>query len=253
MDNKARMLEEIAANGHVALNTVQYDGWILKFTNGYTTRVNSVSVLYPSAKPFEEKLKYCEEMYARQGLPTSFKLTEYDTELTSQLKEHGYKILKETDVMELALENIDDDFDGESSADSGFQGCTFSFEPTEWLPYYFDYEGVTNEADRETFREMLTKVKIEAVYGSLMNDGKVVGSASLAIDQGYALLQNVVVTSELRGKGLGEKMCRAMIQKAKDQGAHHVFLQVVEDNGPAMNLYKKLGFEKLYTYWYMKK
>ena len=44
-----------------------------------------------------------------------------------------------------------------------------------------------------------------------------------------------------------------MIAKVGDMGAEHVFLQVVQTNQAAMNLYRKLGFRKDYTYWYMRK
>ena len=43
------LFEEVASNAHVALNIMQYDGWILKFSEGHTNRANSVSMIYPSA------------------------------------------------------------------------------------------------------------------------------------------------------------------------------------------------------------
>ena len=45
----------------------------------------------------------------------------------------------------------------------------------------------------------------------------------------------------------------AEFEKSQKEGAHHSYLQVVQTNDIAVNLYKKLGFEKLYSYWYMKK
>ena len=42
------LFEEMASNAHVALNIMQYDGWILKFSEGHTNRANSVSMIYPS-------------------------------------------------------------------------------------------------------------------------------------------------------------------------------------------------------------
>lgn len=67
------------------------------------------------------------------------------------------------------------------------------------------------------------------------------------------MLHNVVVDPEQRGKGLGEKLCRAILAKAKEDGARYAYLQVVQGNNIALNLYHKLGFKKVYTYWYMKK
>ncbi len=85
-----------------------------------------------------------------------------------------------------------------------------------------------------------------------MYDGKPVACSSATIENGYMLLQNVIVSAELRGHGFGKKVCNAILEKARDAGAHHSYLQVVQTNTIAVNLYKNLGFEKLYSYWYMK-
>ncbi|MBO4514863.1 MAG: GNAT family N-acetyltransferase [Lachnospiraceae bacterium] len=258
MTEKVRLLEEIGANGHVALNVLQYDGWLLRFSNGYTSRANSVCVLYSSTKPVEEKIAYCEKCYAGQGLPTIFKVTDQDQEFSDLLLKRGYEVVTPTDVMETAawdaagesvcLENV-----GQANGGCGEARCVFSSEPSKWLPYYFAFENLTDETKKNTFQKMLSKVMIDAAYGILYFEGEPVACASIAVERGYALLHNVIVTSVMRGKGLGEKLCRAMISKAKEMGAEHVFLQVVQSNQVAMNLYQKLGFQKKYTYWYMKK
>ena len=71
-------------------------------------------------------------------------------------------------------------------------------------------------------------------------------------ENGYSLLHNVVVSPGLRGIGLGRKLCQAAIMKSGECGASHIFLQVMQNNPVALNLYKKLGFEKQYTYYYLK-
>jgi len=275
MTEKVRFLEEIGANGHVALNVMQYDGWLLRFSNGYTSRANSVCVLYPSTRPVEEKIAYCEKCYAEQGLPTIFKVTDLDKEFSDLLVRRGYEIVTPTDVMEVVAwdadaenenaenayaekenaesENACNEHTGQVSDGLGETYCVFSSEPTEWLPHYFAFENVTDETKKKTFQKMLSRVMIDVSYGILYYEGEPVACASIAVEHGYALLHNVIVTSSMRGKGLGEKLCRAMITKAKEMGADHVFLQVVQSNQVAMNLYKKLGFQKDYTYWYLKK
>ncbi|MCR5458572.1 MAG: GNAT family N-acetyltransferase [Acetatifactor sp.] len=266
MTEKVRFLEEIGANGHVALNVMQYDGWLLRFSNGYTSRANSVCVLYPSTRPVEEKITYCEKCYASQGLPTIFKVTDLDKEFSDLLARRGYEIVTPTDVMEVASWDAEDETschenDGQAKyenvrQESGGLGkahCEFSHEPSAWLPHYFAFENLTDETKKNTFQKMLSRVMIDASYGILYYEGEPVACASIAVEHGYALLHNVIVTSAMRGKGLGEKLCRAMISKAKEMGAEHVFLQVVQSNQVAMNLYKKLGFQKDYTYWYVKK
>ena len=258
MTEKVRLLEEIGANGHVALKVMQYDGWLLRFSKGYTSRANSVCVLYPSTIPVEEKIAYCEKSYARQGLPTIFKVTDLDQEFSDQLLKCGYEVATPTDVMEMTTRDVENE--GASLEDAGqihdgcgVARCVFSSEPSEWLPCYFAFENITDETKKNTFQKMLSKVMIDAAYGILYFEGEPVACASIAVERGYALLQNVIVSSAMRGKGLGEKLCLAMISKAKEMGAEHVFLQVVQSNQVAMNLYQKLGFQKDYTYWYMKK
>ena len=239
-----RFLEEIASNGHAALNSMEYDGWVLRFSNGYTGRANSVSVLRPSAKNAAEKVAYCEECYAKQGLPALFKLTDCDAELQDYLAKKGYGVVTPTDVMILDLENTE--------TAGSMQDCIFAEEPSGWFPAYFAFEELTDPGKQDLFRRIQAGVRVDKVYCTVMKDGRPAACASGALEQGYMLLQNVVVDPALRGQGLGEKLCRAMIARAGVQGARYVYLQVVQSNTAAMNLYRKLGFQKVYTYRYMR-
>ncbi|MBQ5317086.1 MAG: GNAT family N-acetyltransferase [Oscillospiraceae bacterium] len=241
---KIRFFEEIAANGHVALNVMQYDGWLMRFSEGYTGRANSVSVLYPSYRDISEKIAYCEECYEKQGLPCIFKLTDADMELSSLLSDRGYKVVTPTDVKVLSLDGNAFGYD---------DGCIFSGEPWEWLPSYFEFEGITDTNKQDIYKRMLAKVVPPTIYCTVMYEGVPAACASAVIERGYMLLQNVVVRPGLRGKGLGRRLCSAVIAKAYEQGADYSYLQVVQDNTAAVALYDKLGFEKIYSYWYMKK
>ena len=244
MKEYIRFLEEIAGNGHVALNVMQYDGWLLRFSKGYTSRANSVSVLYPSQKGIEEKVAYCEACYAKQGQPAIFKVTDADTELTGYLLKRGYSVVTPTDVMVLDLEKAD------LSAD--MTNCVFDAEPREWLPAFYEFENRKDPAVQAIYNEMLSRVLVDTYYCTVMKDGKPAACASTAAEQGYALLQNVVVDPALRGQGIGEKLCRAILAKEKERGTRYAYLQVVQTNTAAVNLYEKLGFSKVYTYQYMK-
>ena len=245
MNDRIRFLEEIASNGHVALKIMQYDGWLMRFANGFTGRANSISLLYPSTKPIEEKVSYCEECYAKQGQPALFKLTDGDKDFSDFLTSRGYQIVTPTDVM------VIDDLSSVGNK-SLFEDCIFSSIPDEWLPSFFEYENITDEKKQETFRQILSKALVQTIYCSVIHEGKVVASAGAAIEHGYALIQYVIVSEAARGKGIGEKLCRALIAKAKESGAHHAYLQVLQSNEIAKNLYKKLGFKKEYSYCYMK-
>ena len=248
MKEEIQKYEEMCLNGHVALNTLLYDGWLLKFSEGYTGRANSVSLFYPSHKPIAEKVTYCEEVYKKQGLPCQFKITENDSELNDFLAKRGYQPVTPTHLMICNLK----DWSNTTDADSSIK-YIFSYKPDEWLPIFYKVHEINDLHDQDVYNRMVAKVLSETIYCTLIYEGQPAACASASIENGYMLLQNVIVDKQLREKGLGKKVCTALLAKAKENGAHNSFLQVVQTNTPAVNLYKKLGFEKLYSYWYMKK
>ena len=248
-----RKLEEMASNGYVALNVMQYDGWLLRFSNGYTGRANSVSILYNQDvdDALNEKVEFCEQQYKKQGLPCIFKVTEENRVFSDFLALRGYEVVTPSYIM--VLDDLSLAADETSAPRKNCGDIQFWNNPEEWLPSYFKIHEITDSSDQKTFREMLGKVLVDTIYCSLSFKGKVAACASAAIEDGYMLLQNVIVSKEFRGRGLGENICRAIIARAGENGAHHAYLQVVQTNDVALNLYKKLGFHKSYSYWYMKK
>ena len=131
--------------------------------------------------------------------------------------------------------------------------CKFAKKYDKWIDDYFVLENITNKADQKTFRQMLDKVMVDTIYCSISFDGKTVACGSAAIEHGYALIQNIIVDEKVRGKGFGKQLVASLLKKAFEMGAQHSYLQVVQTNTVALNLYKQFGFKKEYSYWYMKK
>jgi uncharacterized protein (UPF0371 family) len=98
-------LEEISLNSFPSLQTILYDGWVLRFANGYTKRANSVNPLYYSTYMFDEKLKFCEKLFNDRKLETAFKITSqvYPSTLDSILSDKGYRQDSFTSVQCLEL------------------------------------------------------------------------------------------------------------------------------------------------------
>ena len=60
-----------------------------------------------------------------------------------------------------------------------------------------------------------------------------------------------VVTSPIsRQQGLATGVMHALAEWGRQQNAEQIYLQVMEDNQPALSLYSKLGFTRLYQYYY---
>ena len=74
-----RRIEEAALNAWPALQQILFDGWILRFSKGYTKRANSVNPLYASRLDVGEKVDACEKLYAEKGLRPVFRLTPFSS------------------------------------------------------------------------------------------------------------------------------------------------------------------------------
>ncbi|MDE6532567.1 MAG: bifunctional helix-turn-helix transcriptional regulator/GNAT family N-acetyltransferase [Muribaculaceae bacterium] len=61
-------------------------------------------------------------------------------------------------------------------------------------------------------------------------------------------LAKLAVDPEARGIGLGEKICRAALERARQLGARKLFLESNTLLKPAIGLYRKLGFTELKEY-----
>ena len=54
-------------------------------------------------------------------------------------------------------------------------------------------------------------------------------------------LEDLIVSETMRGRGLGEKLLNAIIDKARETACTGLMWQVLDWNEPAINFYKKFG------------
>ena len=240
-----RYLEELSFNAHPSLQTQYYDGWVLRFANGYSSRANSVNMIYPSTIDINEKIEECEKRYSKNGLPCIFKVIDEDAEIIDGiLNDRGYEIVTPTDVMVLDLE----DKEYVSS-----ESVVTDYVIDEWLETYFTLEKYTNKSTCDTVAQIRRMIQADTLYCILKEDGKNIACASAVIENGYVYIANVIVDEMYRGKGYGRRLCETLLAQAKKKGGRTSYLQVIQSNKIALNLYEKLGYEKIYSYWYRRK
>lgn len=238
----SQLYEELSMNSHPALQTQLYDGWILRFANGYTNRANSINPLYPSSIDLQEKIGVCETLYHSRGLPAVYKLTNYtDPAIDKMLGEKGYAVSTPTYVMDMSLK--DRHF---KSSDCIITG----YADDEWLDCYFTFGKYTDGNKISAAKQILSNVKNTMLCGRIVKNGVSVACGSCVIERGYMSLLNIVVAEDKRGKGYGYEICASLLASAKRLCAHTAYLQVVQENVKALNLYAKLGYTKQYAYWY---
>ena len=83
----------------------------------------------------------------------------------------------------------------------------------------------------------------------LRGQGRVAGMANALITVStaegcrVALLEDVIIHNEYRGKGLGRRLAEHILAWAKAEGMARVTLLADRDNKVALDFYRKLGFE----------
>lgn len=239
-----KRIEELSLNGWPALQTVLYDGWLLRFADGYTKRANSINPIYGHGANLDEKIKYCENLYHARGRQTVFKITPFSEpyHLDARLEELGYErvdhsLVKTAFIGDLHVSEQGEDF-------------VLTMELTEsWLDAIACLQRLSN-SQKETTRSMLADQPLRQAFGMLMRGDVPVAAGMIVLEEGYAGLFDIVTDVSERGRGYGELLTRRLLGWARQQGIRQSYLLVVKNNEAANRLYDKFGFETQYEYWY---
>ena len=70
------------------------------------------------------------------------------------------------------------------------------------------------------------------------------------VESGWVGLFGLVTELDMRRRGLGRRLTKALLESGAAAGAKTAYLQVEADNDPALRLYESLGFRDVYQYWY---
>ncbi|HEX8691685.1 MAG TPA: GNAT family N-acetyltransferase [Longimicrobium sp.] len=238
-----RRIEEASLNAWPALRQARVEGWILRFANGYTKRANSVNPLHPPGGGLEAAVAACERIYREQGLPPVFRLTSpfAPPELDELLERRGYRLVDPTLVLRLDLR--------EQPAGSGESGEMLEETLDGWFPVHSALLGVLPEtqAKHRAILEAIVPRRLFALRGEY---GEAAACGLGVLEGDLFGLFDLVTAPERRGRGHGTALVCGMLEWARERGAAHAYLQVVEANAPARRLYEKLGFGEAYRYWY---
>ena len=103
------------------------------------------------------------------------------------------------------------------------------------------------------FNHPWTKKDIEesfqnsTVFFVAKTNGEVIGYLGMQITLDGGFITNVAVNTNFRRLGVGSKLINALCAFCKSENISSISLEVRESNTPAINLYKKEGFEKVGT------
>lgn len=158
------------------------------------------------------------------GLATLFNLTE------QEVRTYLYAILEEEiNGCELSISSfLVAEFDGECvTAVGGWKesdnedGLPSGVLKANLIGFFFPPESITFAKSKS---DIIKDIQIDRTWGSYQ-------------------IEYVYVDKNHRGKNLTAKLINAHIDKAKAKGCTYCYVQVFGDNQPAINSYKKIGFE----------
>jgi N-acetylglutamate synthase len=238
-------LEELSINAWPSLQTMLYDGWVLRFSNGYTKRANSSNPLYGGVLAVDEKIDACEKLYSDRHLDIVFKLTaaSYPAGLDGILSARGYVPEPGCAVKTLDLRNGITKLDDPAIMLS-------SDVSNEWLSAFFQMSDL-DERKKRTAEQMLLNIVPQKRLASISDDGRGIIACGMAVLQGdHVGLFDIVTHKDFRRRGYGRHLVSSLLHWAKENGARRAYLQVTLDNEATLSLYSGLGFTEAYRYWY---
>ncbi|MCZ6708878.1 MAG: GNAT family N-acetyltransferase, partial [Gammaproteobacteria bacterium] len=218
-----RRVEEASLNAWPAMQQILLDGWLLRFSRGFTKRANSIVPLYPSLQPLQdtlpEKVRYCENLYAREQLQTIFRLTSIAEPkgLDSYLQARGYAHTEPTQVLGAALV--------EFAPAPGFRLLAID----EWLAVY---AGLTDmpTAARSLHGAILAGIQGRCAFATLHVEGEPVACGLGVVEQDLLGLFDIVTHPDHRRVGHATAVVKSLFAWGLAEGAANGYLQMVADN-----------------------
>jgi ribosomal protein S18 acetylase RimI-like enzyme len=236
-------LEEISLNAWPALETIQLDGWVIRYANGVTKRSNSVNPIYESTLDLAKKIDFCEKFYRSKAIPVCFKITDIaqpsglDDILEDRGYAHKFDVLIQTMDIGKLTGNIDKNIHLLEETDD------------RWLDHYIQMNG-SKPTDKPVYKQIIDTILLPKCLFLLTINEVVIGCGLGVVEEKFIGLFDIVIDPQYRNQGFGKLLVGNILKWGKSKGAERAYLQVLADNAPAIRLYEKVGFKEEYSYWY---
>jgi ribosomal protein S18 acetylase RimI-like enzyme len=222
-----------------AFETEEYDGWLLRYAGGFSRRGNSAYPLRPSTIGYQAKLGRCREWFATRGVDFIVRQTpETEPGLDLVLAARGFVAEGRTDVMV-----------GDLPLDAAAAVEPTSTPTQVWWDAAARLWGIAGERVA-SWRRIIDLIEPATGFAVMEQEGEAIAVGFAVADGSLLGLFEIVVAGEWRHRGFGRRLTSSLLAWGRARGAATAYLQVVAGNAPAVALYRSLGFERAYTYWY---
>ncbi|MBN9393154.1 MAG: GNAT family N-acetyltransferase [Chloroflexi bacterium] len=252
MDPRITFLEELSLNAWPGHHTVLYDGWLLRFSEGYTQRANSINPLYNGHEPdLYRKIQTCEECYTSKGLPTVFKLTpaSVPSNLDEVLNSLGYAKFEPVSIQAVALDELQPFLSDTASPGEDSHVFRESQLKPDWLLAWLHLTNISI-GHWANVEKLLGNILPSHCFLRLEEAGQTMAVGLAVYERGYVGLFDIVTNPAFRRQGWGRRLVVELLRWGQAQGANTAYLQVATPNTAALQLYAGFGFREVYRYWY---
>ena len=234
------VLDDLMRAGWPALDEVEVDGWVARFSGGVTQRANSVMPLAAPAD-LDAALDHVERLYAARGLPVVFQLgpSARPAGLDDVLAVRGYAFGSPTSVQTAVVGEVPPHDPGVSVAES---------PSDEWLDLWWQVDG---RGDRSAL-DVAVKVLCggPALYASVRDSAGVVAVGRLALVGEWGGVYCMAVRADARRRGYGAAVLSGLLLAGRARGVTRAWLHVRAENTAALSLYRRAGFTESSRYHY---
>jgi len=240
-----RALDDELYRGWPPERVVELNGWRCGLDRGATRRPNSVwPFAWHAAIPLAAGIESAERLYREAGLRPCFRITRATSPptLAAALAARGY-------AQEGASHVLVAELGPEFAREHGARIALEERPSADWLACY--EEGLMGEVERAAVRGLFARIAAPHLFAAAMIEGKA-ASTALAVATGETVQISAVRTlPACRRRGLAEAVMAALGAWARAEGAKRLALMVEATNAPALALYRKAGFRRVYDYRYL--
>lgn len=245
MNGRVRELEEVMVDGWRALEEDRLGGWLLRASNGFTSRGNSVLPLDDPGYELPAAVDLVERWYAARDLPARVAITddEESVPLAEELDRRGYTPTKRTVVATAATASIPPLADGSP---------TVLVDPAltrDWLQAFASYRSVLPGVTEQLLTSSPGQMFLSTRVG---RHGAFTGIARMTLSPGWAGLHTVWVHPGARRASVATALASAFGMLARQHDVPNVYTLLEEGNTAARRLYEGLGFAPHHRYHYLR-
>jgi ribosomal protein S18 acetylase RimI-like enzyme len=241
MSALALRAEQAGLNATAPPQQAMIDGWLIRLSPGRAKRSRCVNALAAGSLPLDALLARCQQSFAAAGLPLILRLTPFSRpdDLDAQLAARGWFSFDAADVM--LLDQLPS-----PAACAQLQ----SYDAPGYARLIGELRG-SSPAEIDAHAERLLASAVP-YRGYALHDANQVllACGQSAHEAGIVGLYDIFTPAAHRGRGHALSLCQALLQLAREEGAHEAYLQVGSDNEAAKRLYARLGFRFGYRYHY---